>query len=185
MTNEDDPLVKVLFWIWENGGKITADITAAIGATVGGILQWLYDIWFAGGEGFWTVINLGLGVVADILSWLWEAFLIVKDILFNAIANPLTGIMKWLYDGIAIMKVVLSGGVPSGSAKQWYDNDVGWASGGHVDETGYAKVHKGEDIIPAGKGGLVVNITGQFKSDEEMYRKFVDRLRQEQWRYAV
>lgn len=36
--------------------------------------------------------------------------------------------------------------------------DTGFASGGHVLETGIAKVHKGEDIIPAGGGGLIVNV---------------------------
>lgn len=56
--------------------------------------------------------------------------------------------------------------------------------GGTVSKTGVAVVHKGETVIPKG-GGITVNITGQFKSDEDMYRRFVDRLRQEQWRTNV
>ena len=36
---------------------------------------------------------------------------------------------------------------------------TGYAGGGHVLETGIAKVHKGEDIVPAGSG-LTVNVLG-------------------------
>ena len=35
---------------------------------------------------------------------------------------------------------------------------TGFASGGHVLETGIAKVHKGENILPEGSGGTTVNV---------------------------
>ena len=48
---------------------------------------------------------------------------------------------------------------PSGSPTMG-DFSRGYASGGHVLETGIAKVHRGEDIIPASdRSGMTVNIT--------------------------
>lgn len=65
-------------------------------------------------------------------------------------------------------------------------------TGGTVMGTGLAVVHKGETYSGVnasgkalGKGNLTVQITGQFKSEEEMYRKFVDRLRQDRWTSAL
>jgi hypothetical protein len=69
--------------------------------------------------------------------------------------------------------------------EEGFNPSMKFASGGTVPRTGIALVHKGETVIPAGKGGITVNITGQFKTDEEMYKRFVDRLRQEQWRTNV
>lgn len=59
------------------------------------------------------------------------------------------------------------------------------ATGGTVSETGLAVVHKGETITPAGQGGITVIINGTYQNDEDLYRKFIDRLRTDQWRQNV
>ncbi len=58
------------------------------------------------------------------------------------------------------------------------------ASGGRVVKTGLAIIHKGEDIIPGG-AGITVNIYGTYQNDEDLYRKFIDKLRRDQWRQNV
>lgn len=58
------------------------------------------------------------------------------------------------------------------------------ASGGRVAKTGLAVIHKGEDIIPGG-AGVTVNIYGTYQNDEDLYRKFIDRMRRDQWRQNV
>jgi hypothetical protein len=72
---------------------------------------------------------------------------------------------------------------------------VGWAvpdpgnypsaqSGGRVARTGLAIIHKGEDIVPGGQG-ITVNIYGTYQNDEDLYKKFVDKIRRDQWRYNI
>jgi len=58
------------------------------------------------------------------------------------------------------------------------------ASGGRVAKTGLAVIHKGEDIVPGGKG-ITVNIYGTYQNDEDLYKKFVDKMRRDQWRQNV
>lgn len=58
------------------------------------------------------------------------------------------------------------------------------ATGGRVARTGLAVIHKGEDIVPGGKG-ITVNIYGTYQNDEDLYKKFIDKLRRDQWRQNV
>jgi len=57
------------------------------------------------------------------------------------------------------------------------------ASGGYVGKTGLAVIHKGETITP--NAGITVIINGTYQNDEDLYKKFIDKIRRDQWRQNV
>jgi len=60
------------------------------------------------------------------------------------------------------------------------------ASGGYVQESGLAVIHKGETVVPAGQGGINITINGTlFRDEEDMYQKVVDRIRGDLYRSNV
>jgi len=163
---------------------------------LGEIIQWVYDL-FHKVQG--PPIFFIFGVISDVINWLYNIFTNPESlkeigIFFSTNLGGIYGM--WLE--------MFGGGGTTGPGVDMYGNPLtprnawdltgatdkltiadGHATGGAVSQTGIAKIHKGETIVPAGKGGVTVNITGQFKSDEDMYRRFVDRLRQEQWRTNI
>lgn len=162
-------------------------------------LTWIWGLIFGVEEGAERnpgIINLAVQLLKIIspIEWLRSAFETGNfDKQFDLIANFKVGVGQWIVDLILgpqkfepyYAKTPYELGQIGTTTETPWGGESGFASGGTVKGTGYAKVHKGETIVPAGKGGITVNITGQFKSDEDMYRKFVDRLRQEQWRTNV
>ena len=145
-----------------------------------------------------------------IIKWIEDAAYNLLKWLFNLVTNPIGTIINFFLnfdsnldeikralDSLTGKQTGFGGGGAGGRSgdvgqyPEWESNpsgdfrpDMKFARGGVVPRTGLALVHKGETVLPKG-GGITVNITGQFKSDEEMYRRFVDRLRQEQWRTNV
>jgi hypothetical protein len=142
--------------------------------------QWQTDVWDMFGRfPQWWEDNVA-GPFWNSLVELETALENVRD----SIGNFINGI-------ILIFKQVWWGVVNNLKQNTW----VGWAvpdpgempqaaSGGRVAKTGLAVIHKGEDIIPGG-AGVTVNIYGTYQNDEDLYKKFIDRMRRDQWRQNV
>jgi hypothetical protein len=106
---------------------------------------------------FFEFVDRVKGLLSSVITWLWEKW------------NALVGAVQ---------------GNASG-AEYTTSPNVPWAAeGGTVDKTGLAVIHKGETITPAG-GGVTVIINGTYQNDEDLYKKFVDKLRRDQWRQNV
>jgi len=82
-------------------------------------------------------------------------------------------------------KVVAAGGTYGG---YYVDNKriTEFQTGGVVENTGIALVHRGETVIPSGGGNITLIVNGTlFRSEEELYRNIADKLRRELWRQNV
>lgn len=187
-----------LIWVWENG-KLAFDFV--VGA-ITGFLKWLWDTFVEAGKAASLSIGFIVDTVSEFLVWVWQVAsgignFITMNLNLGTIAAFITKMLDLATNGLHIaVNFVESGSAAASAAIGNVVNSIGMglgltpdiktglAKGGTVSETGFAKVHEGETIVPKG-GGVTVNISGQFKSDEDMYRRFVDRLRQEQWRTNV
>jgi hypothetical protein len=198
LTDVADKIFQFLIWVWENGKLALEFVVAA----VTGFLKWLWDTFSEAGKAVSLAIGFIVDTISDFLGWLWDVAMGIGNFITMNINDGSIG--EWIKKIIDFAGKVLTITVDfveagSNAAVSAFQSGVSavtkfvsgvasfihLAKGGTVTQTGSAVVHKGETIIPAGKGGVTVNITGQFKSDEEMYRRFIDRLRQEQWRTNV
>jgi len=91
----------------------------------------------------------------------WKSFgaMFIKELLAMIIKLQIAVVLKAILGGPSLTG---SGGdIPTssfGGGTGPAALSTGFADGGHVLETGIAKVHKGEDIVPEGGGGLIVNV---------------------------
>jgi uncharacterized membrane protein len=179
--------------IFSLGGII---IGAILGAMQGAVVGALYGGMVGGPVG--VIVGAILGAIAGAIlgaaagKIITDAFLglfamIGKTIeswdLAGALTRFLAGVMKAITNGMI--------GVYNGIANSFIGGWLGWKplptaeTGGRIEQTGVAVVHKGETVVPAGQGGMVVNIYGTYQNDEDLYKKFMDRLRTDQWRLNV
>jgi hypothetical protein len=177
------------------------------------VLVWLYEKLKAGAGVAVDFLFSAAGVVYDVLKWIWDtivaggqlAFKIGMDWLDDKV-KEMVSFLEWLkkiaVDGIDIIvnllpkaKPVSEGGTgyitPSQIPGLGFFESLGKGfgeilgikqQGGSIDKTGPYILHKGETVIPAG-GGINVTIIGTYQNDEDLYKKFVDKLRRDQWRY--
>ena len=184
-------ILDAIVWLIDNAGKIPIMFLE----TVGAVLQWIYDTFFKNPLAVlkWS-IDFALGELKDFIMWLWGAAVALTTLQFEITKGAIDGIIGWLYsvkDGFDLAVNLVASGMSSLPT----DTDViagiksaiGWkAQGGYIAQSGTYHLHKGETVTPAHGGGAInVQITGSFKSDEEMYQRFVDRLRREQWRTNI
>jgi len=91
----------------------------------------------------------------------WKAFgaMFIKELLSMIIKLQMAVVLKMALQGWKSVGESYTGTAAFSSSSGITESlDVGYASGGHVLETGIAKVHRGEDIISAGSG-MTVNVT--------------------------
>ena len=185
------PTMDFLQWLFMTMGGIAEGLMNVAGYGILDLaLKWLYDLWWMGGQLYYNTNWAGL--FDKLLDWLYQMWLGLSNFVDIHISAVLQGIANdiynWWKNGLDIIAHIT--GLDKGPAAAIISPQSAWVqaagnplsldSGGLISKTGAAIVHKGETITPAGKGGgITVNITGQFKSDEEMYQKFVTRLRQQ------
>ena len=180
----------ILKWIYDSAGKINLEFIAA---TATGFLKWVYENLYNLGKAIVVPLEFAASKVAEFIMWVWYMILgignsIALNFNLGSIAETVQRIIDLAKNGLSVVVNFVGKGLSGyvGDMSASLNRKVEHlAGGGFIKETGLAVVHKGETVTPAGKGGVTVNISGQFKSDEEMYRRFVDRLRQEQWRTNV
>lgn len=203
-------IINVGKWLWDLGWEIgtkLADIvwenfSKPLGLAIKGVRQWLVDL----DSTFKYYFDMYSKQILGFLNGILPAFQNTIDSVWKTITEKFSGLAGF-FDPIitkitdikdALFKFLddtigkLSGAV---------QNPVGWASGaiggifkglpfaadgGSVTQTGLAVIHKGETITPAGAGQqMVVNIYGTYQNDEDLYKKFMDRMRKDQWRLNV
>jgi hypothetical protein len=146
------------------------------GNLVNDIIKNLYNLWFFGGQIFFEFRDK---FVAPIIEWLYGMWWNGGNIFWQFYDTWVSPIIQFLYDvwyaGGKIFFQIMAGEVPH------------LAEGGYIEKTGIAVVHKGETVVPAGggTGGITVNIYGTYQNDEDLYKKFIDKLRRDQWRQNV
>jgi hypothetical protein len=200
--------VDLAFGILAGAGKIIYGVLSWLWDVSLGISKAAIDI------GFGAITGAGKAIY-EFLVWLWEVTDAVRELeikfafaAFDAVTKTAMDILEWIKDvaikGIDIVLNVIPkqvgeavktagdwwSGATTGAGNLWgilgpsTPSTATGQSGGSVEKTGFAKIHKGETIIPAG-GGLTVNIYGTYQNDEDLYKKFVDKLRRDQWRQNV
>jgi hypothetical protein len=194
---------------WKNFLTVgVKEIAFKIFGTLDKYFKWIWGLIFGVEEGEQKspgIINLAVKFIeaADPIAWISAIILALMGhpeglvrqftIVANFIAQGDSWVSKYITGPISSYVTRMGGSLSPNNRISWDTSNTSgdfrppmkfMARGGYVDKTGPAFLHKGETVIPKG-GGITVNITGQFKSDEDMYRRFVDRLRQEQWRTNV
>jgi len=196
-----------LKWLWDTAAGVTGavlDLGFKAAGAVYDFLKWLWDIAVTGAE---ILMDLGLslgGAIYDVLKWIYDSVTGAADILMNLsieLPEPIKSLLEWLKDTagktLSFTVDIISdiagsvgnavGGAVGGIADFLRGIGVPFlASGGTISQTGLAVVHSGETVVPAGGGGLKVEINGTlFHTEEEMYQRVFDRMRRELWRQNV
>ncbi len=92
----------------------------------------------------------------------------------KAIYNSFIGLINWILSGLRLVPII----------KDKVPSDIPYLdTGGKIEKTGVAVVHKGETVVPAGQGGNTYYFYGY--DDVSLQNKIKSLLRQEGTRYTI
>lgn len=177
-----------LLWLWNSiakAGDLFVHLQFEAAGKVFDFLKWLWDALLLGGQlSFKIALDWISDKVRGIVDFINALIKLGKDgldIIVNIIPKQVSSAVSTAGDwwtgattGAGNLWGLLGPSTPPSATGQL---------GGSVEKTGFAYIHKGETVIPEGRGGITVNIYGTYQNDEDLYKKFIDRLRRDQWRY--